>query len=95
MAEKEKKEKQKKKKGKGLLVAILAPLLIVLLISNMFFAILNGLVEIIKGIVSTLADIVSRPLDYLKAGWGNFTNWLSTHVWDGDFDPRSLFSEKK
>lgn len=95
MAEKEKKENKKNKKGKGLLVAILAPLLIVLLISSMFFAILNGLVEIIKGIVSTLVDVISRPLDYLKAGWGNFTNWLSTHVWDGDFDPRSLCITKK
>lgn len=90
-------EKNKKsgKVVKRALISILIPILIVMLVVGAFYAIIHGIVELIEGVITKLAEI--------KSGWDSFWShpgtWISDGVaqvtnffekgFDGDFNPRS------
>lgn len=78
-------------KGKGnikksIIISILVPILVILLISSAYFAIIQGMVKIIENIITKLADI--------KGGLNSFTKHSWTWIKDGMAQISNFFSEK-
>lgn len=78
--------KGKGKIKKSILISILVPVLIILFIASAYFAIIQGMVKIIEGIVTKLADI--------KGGLDSFTKHPWTWISDGMAQISNFFSEK-
>lgn len=89
-------EDKKKKKGgkcgsKKMIWVILAPILVVVLGAAMFFAVLEGIVELILkvlgDILNAIIDFLKNPIKWIGKVVASFTNFLESHLIDGNFDP--------
>ena len=79
-----------------LVISIVAPIVIIILIASSYFAIVDGMVEIIEGFLAKLADVASNfienPGTYLADAWATISNAVDLW-WSGGndvFDPNEL-----
>lgn len=73
-------EKEKKKKSTGkksLITLILTPLIIVVLVAGMFFAIVDAIVGIIQNTLVSIFEFIRNPLGTISRGIGGLNNALS------------------
>lgn len=80
----------KRKAQCGIITAILVPILIVVLLASSFFAILDGIVDVVKGIVTAiakaaqeLANFFKDPGGWITTKWAQFNNWLRNSTGSG------------
>lgn len=85
----EKKEGKKNKKGKkgimGIVTIILVPILIVVLLASFFFAIIDGIINLIKGLIGSflraIIDLFKNPVQWVESRWSELSRW-----WNKTFD---------
>lgn len=90
------KGKMKGKITRKLVMSIVAPIAIIIIIASSFFAIVDGMVEIIEGFLAKLADVASNfienPGTYISDAWATISNAVDLW-WSGGndvFDPNEL-----
>lgn len=87
-----------KNKGniKKILISILAPILIVVFIAGSFFAIIDGMVNIVESFLAKVTQIAGEfkknPTTYLEDALDTFSNWVDKFIPGGDdvFDPGEI-----
>lgn len=68
--------------GKSILksigMIILIPIMIIVLLAGMIFAIFNGVIEIIKAVLDTVLDFLENPTQFLLEGLRHLHNtWVT------------------
>lgn len=90
-------EKIKGKIKKKLIISILSPILIVLILASSYFAILDGMVNLVESFIAKVTNIASDALDTSSAewkqAWGNLSNLVSLLDPNGVFNPDALATE--
>ena len=92
----EKKEKSSGKKGvKSIVMVILIPIMIVVLIASSFFAIIDGIIKIIEGVVNAIIEFFKNPGEKIEM----FLGWMDNvwnDLWDtGEFNPKEFEKYRK
>ena len=78
-------EKKKNKSKKSLLTSILTPIIIVVLIAGIFFAITDGIVNIIKNTIVTIVNFLRDPIGMIQQGVAGVGNAVSKFMrWNDD-----------
>lgn len=80
-------EKGKKKGINAILMAVLIPIMIIVLIAGAFFAIIDGIIKIIEGVVTSIIEFLRHPLQSIKVGLGTWNNFWNKLWGSGKFDP--------
>lgn len=80
-------EKKGKKNGKNaILMAVLIPIMIIVLIASSFFAITEGIIKIIEGIVTSIIEFLKHPWQSIQIAFATVSNWLSSLLNIDSFD---------
>lgn len=77
-------EKQNNFTGKKLIKTIAILTMIIILIAGSYYAILNGIIEIIKNIVNGVIEVFSHSIiTYARIGIAQAGNFISKHMRSG------------
>lgn len=78
----EKNEEKKKKKGiKSTVILILTPFISIILAAACFIAIIQGILDVIVGVVNNIIDFISNPWEHIEGAYNDTINSIN-YVFD-------------